>query len=122
MTARQAVGVIAEEGLVERIQGRGTFIRKLGVIASRFDLEAMKTVLADRENLQVRIQRASTERASGVILSALNLAPGATVIVVERLILHLERPFTLQTGYAPFDPKSPVVERMLDTAVLTEFF
>ena len=122
MTARQAVGVIAEEGLVRRVQGSGTFVQKPTVTASSFDLEALRRVLADQENLKVRILRASVERASGITCQALALAPDSPLIYVERLLLHRERPFTLQVGYARFEPESPVVEMMLDTTVLTGLF
>jgi len=122
MTARQAVGVIAEEGLVRRVQGSGTFVQKLTVTASSFDLGALRRVLADQENLKVRILRSSVERAAGITCQALGVAPYSPLIYVERLLLHREKPFTLQVGYARFEPESPVVEMMLDTTVLTGLF
>jgi DNA-binding GntR family transcriptional regulator len=122
MTARQAVGVMVEEGLVRRVQGSGTYVQKLNVATSSFGLEALRDVLADQENLQVRIQKTLVERASGITCQALNVKPETPLIFVERLILHLEKPFTLQAGYARFEPESPVVEMMLDTTVLTGLF
>jgi GntR family transcriptional regulator len=50
----------------------------------------------------------------------LGLAADQPVVVVERLILHRNAPFTLHLSYTNFDPKSPTVESMLDTVVLTE--
>ena len=122
MTARQAVGVIVEEGLVRRVQGSGTFVQKLTVTASSFDLGALRRVLADQENLKVRILRTSVERAAGITCQALAVAPDSPLIYVERLLLHREKPYTLQVGYARFEPESPVVEMMLDTTVLTGLF
>jgi DNA-binding GntR family transcriptional regulator len=122
MTARQAVGVIVEEGLVRRVQGSGTFVQKLTVTASSFDLEVLRRVLADQENLKVRILKTSVERADEITSQALDVSSGHPLIYVERLLLHREKPFTLQVGYARFEPESPVVEMMLDTTVLTGLF
>lgn len=122
MTARQAVSVIAEEGLVRRVQGSGTFVQKLDVTAGSLSLAALRNVLTDQENLRVRIQKTSVERATGTICRALCLDPGTPLIFVERVIFHHGTPFTLQSGYARFEPESPVVEMMLDTTVLTGLF
>jgi len=122
MTARQAVSVIVEEGLVKRVQGSGTYVQKLDVTSGSLSLGALRSVLADQENLRVRIQKTSVERARGTICRALALEPETPLIFVERLILHRGAPFTLQSGYARFEPESPVVELMLDTTVLTGLF
>jgi GntR family transcriptional regulator len=122
MTARQAVSLMVKEGLVRRVQGSGTYVQKPDVMAGSFSLGALQSILADQDNLQVRIQKASVERASGSVCQALAVTSDAPLIFVERLILYKSEPFTLQTGYARFEPESPVVEMMLDTTVLTGLF
>lgn len=119
MTARQAVSVLEEEGLVRRVQGSGTYVRKVGVAASNFGLEALGGILADRDNLQVRIVKAAVKKTPGVEKEVLGLKPNEPVIVVERVISHRNEPFTLHISYTSFDPTSPTVESMLDTVVLT---
>jgi DNA-binding GntR family transcriptional regulator len=122
MTARQGVSLMVKEGLVRRVQGSGTYVQKPDVTAGSFSLGALQSILADQDNLQVRIQKASVERASGSVCQALAVTPDAPLIFVERLILYKGEPFTLQTGYARFEPESPVVEMMLDTTILTGLF
>ena len=120
MTARQAVSVLEEEGLVTRAQGKGTYVRKIGVSASSFNLDAMTDVLADKDNLTVRILKATIKKTAGIEKEVLELNPDRPVVVVERLILHRNEPFTLHVSFSNFDPKSPTVESMLDTVILTE--
>ena len=122
MTARQAVGVLVEEGLLRRVQGSGTFVRRLEISTSSFGLDALRNVLLDQEKLEVRILKTAVERAGRPHQKALRLTAQDPVIVVERLIMHLGQPFTFQVGYACFDPESPTVENMLDTQVLTGLF
>ncbi len=122
MTTRQAVGVLAEEGLVKRVQGSGTFVQRIGVATSHFGLDALRDVFMDKEHLDVRILKATVESAEGPPCRALEVDNGERLVVIERLILHERHPFTIQVGYARFDPESPIVETMLDTAMLTGLF
>ena len=121
MTARQAVTVLAEDGLVERVQGSGTFVRRVQMAESCFTPEALYEVLADRVDLEVKIQRAAVEVPRREALEKLDLTPDMPTIVVERLLRYRLEPFVLQVAITRFDPKSPIVETMLDSAILTGF-
>jgi GntR family transcriptional regulator len=120
MTARQAVSVLEEEGLVRRIQGKGTYIRKIKVSASSFGLGTFEEVFADRDHLTVQIINAAVKKTPGYEREVLELDTKQPIIMVERVILHNNQPFTLHVSYTKFDPTSPSVESMLDTVVLTE--
>ena len=120
MTARQAINMLEEEGLVDRKQGKGTYIRKIGVASSSFTLDSLTNLFADKDNLSVRIIKTAIKKTPGPEKEALGLLPNQPVVLVERVIFHRDQPVTLHVTYTEFDPKSPSVESMLDTVVLTE--
>ncbi len=122
MTARQAIGILAEDGLVDRIQGRGTFVKRLQFTSSNFGLDALRDIFGEKEKLEARIIKATVEAAREDIKTILRLGENNSVILVERLILHEKKPLIFHVSYARADPESPFVETMLDTDVLTGLF
>ena len=65
MTARQAIGLLAQEGLVDRVQGSGTFIKRLKFTASHFGLASLGAILREKEKLEVRILKTAVEERAG---------------------------------------------------------
>ncbi len=119
MTARQAIGLLAKEGLVDRVQGRGTFIKRLKFTASHFGLASLSAIFREKEKLEVRILRTAVEEAGHDLREVLQLPEESSVILVERLIFHEKHPLIFHVGYARADPESPFIETMLGTDVLT---
>ena len=119
MTARQAIGLLAQEGLVDRVQGSGTFIKRLKFTASHFGLAPLGAILREKEKLEVRILKTAVEEPRDDLRKVLQLGKEHSVILVERLILHEKHPLIFHVGYARADPESPFIETMLETDVLT---
>ncbi len=121
MTARQAIGLLAEEGLIDRIQGRGTFVKRLQFTSSNFGLDSLARIFATKDDISIRILEASVQTAAEDVSNRLHLESGCSVILVRRLVLHKHEPAIYQTSYALADPESPFVETMLETDELTGF-
>ncbi|GIH91558.1 GntR family transcriptional regulator [Planobispora siamensis] len=113
-TIRQALASLQNEGLIDKRQGRGSFVREQRtfiVLASREEgvrpgegtdafVAAVRVAgrQAEQRNLQTAIRVASPEVAAG-----LKLEPGAAVVVrsVQRMLDG--RPWSLQESFYPME-------------------
>ena len=95
MTVNRALRELQAEGLVERVQGVGTFAARLHRVASTLTLHDLHEEIESRghdHQAQVQVQR--TERAAAPLAAQLGLAPGAQVF--HTVIVHLENGVPLQ--------------------------
>ena len=95
MTITRALNELRSEGLVERVQGVGTFAAHLGPVSSSLtlrDLHEEITERGHRHHAQVHLAR--KESASQALAQRLGLASGAPVF--HTLIVHYENGVALQ--------------------------
>lgn len=95
MTVNRALRELQAQGLIERVQGVGTFAAALHRVASRLSLHELQEEIearGHRHQAQVQLHRA--EPASAALGEQLGLAAGAEVF--HTLILHLEGQTPLQ--------------------------
>lgn len=102
MTVRQAVQLLANERLLVRRRGEGTFT------APRVVARLLGSPLSFTESMRRRGLRASSHllhagwiEPSPEDLAALHLAPGSRAIVVERLRLADDLPMAIERAVAP---------------------
>jgi len=122
MTVRQAIGVLMEQGLLERIQGSGTFVKPLKLTESRFDLDSLREIFHDPERTQVKVLQINLTRADAKTAEILQLPPHARVILIRRLLLRDGQPVMFHEGHIRCDPKRPVVEAELSLGPLSDLF
>ncbi len=122
MTVRQAIGVLTEQGLLERIQGSGTFVKPLNLTESRFELDGLRDIFEDVETTQVKVLQLTLERADVKTAEKLRLSPGVRVILIRRLLLRGLRPVMFHEGRVRCDPTRPLVEAELNIGPLSELF
>ncbi len=95
MTVNRALRELQSEGLVERVQGVGTFAAGLHKVSSSLTLRDLHEEIAERGHVHravVHLQR--EERAGAELAAQLGLATGAPVF--HTLIVHLENEVPLQ--------------------------
>ncbi|MDR2945451.1 MAG: GntR family transcriptional regulator [Candidatus Adiutrix sp.] len=122
MTVRQAVGLLAEQGLLKRVHGSGTYVCGPDWTRATFTLEGLLELLHDKSGISIKILRASMRRAGLQASAALNVVEGTPIISLMRLVSHEGRPFLLNKAALRFDPRSPIVESELEVSSLSGLF
>ena len=105
---------------MKRVHGSGTFVKKVEVGTTSFDLESLDTIFYDSDNLDIRILTSTIAKVSDDIRQALDIKEKLPVMHVERLIFYKRKPLLIQISYLPFDPEAPVIENMLEATGLSE--
>lgn len=121
MTVRQAVGVLVERGLLERVPGRGTYVKELSWSGAPFFIDGLVETVRSRQT-KVNIIRSEVVRANTSVAAQLGVELGDSVIFLRRHIMGEEGVLLVQEGYLLLDPRRPVVEAELEATYITGLF
>lgn len=121
MTVRQAVGVLVERGLLERVPGRGTYVKELSWSGAPFFINGLVDTVRAPET-RVTIIKSEVHRANAEVAAMLGIELGDSVIFLRRHIMADEEVLLAQDGYLLLDPRRPVVEAELEATYLTGLF
>ncbi len=107
-TLRRALELMAGQGLIERLHGRGTFVRAglTGATMMRFFRFGEGT----REVPTSRILSRQIVQAPSDTARRLNLARGQTALRLQRLRLLADQPCVLEEIWLPLDLFAPLAE------------
>jgi GntR family transcriptional regulator len=122
MTVRQAIGVLTEQGLLDRVQGSGTFVKPLNITESRFELDSLREIFQDAEGTKVKVLQLALTKADPKTANKLELPVDSRVILIRRLLLRSASPVMFHEGHVRCDPTKPVVEAELNIGPLSELF
>ena len=121
MTARRALTILLDEGLVTAARGRGTFVKPLVLTTASFGLDALES-LFDGERTAVHFLSVKTTPATARISHRLGVQVGEKVISIRRLLLRDDEPVAYHREYLILDPERPVVEAEMGTTNLQGLF
>jgi DNA-binding GntR family transcriptional regulator len=122
LTVRKALGILVDEGLLERFTGKGTYVTELNYRKALFSIDGLDDRVSSKE-MATRIIQAEVRRASAETAERLAIKPGVPLWYIKRSIrIGDGPPFLLQEGYVILDPYRPVVEAELATTYLTGLF
>jgi GntR family transcriptional regulator len=101
-TVRKAVDVLVSEGMLERFQGRGTFVRRARFDGSLFRFFRFQSASGKRIIPTGRILKREEVPAPDEVAEALKLQPGDRVIRMARLRLIGEEPVLTEDIWLPW--------------------
>ena len=101
-TVRQALRELAQEGLVRREQGRGTFVAETKI---QFGPRRLASFTEEMRDFGMpsssKVLDQGIVKADGALAAKLNLAEGSDVYRIERLRVAGDEPMGLQTVHVP---------------------
>ena len=111
MTARQALNELLSDGLVRRVQGRGTFVAELKVIQHLTRLTGYTEDMAKRGlRSGARVLQLAEIEASDRVAEALAVELGVSIVFLERLRLAEGTPMAIETSHIHFDGVQELLE------------
>jgi GntR family transcriptional regulator len=100
-TVRKAIDALVSEGILERQQGRGTFIRRAQFQSSLFRFFRFQTVSGERQVPESRILSIEPVAAPSAVAQALGLPADALVIRIVRVRLLEVKPVLAEEIWLP---------------------
>jgi GntR family transcriptional regulator len=109
---RQTLSDLENESLIVRFKGRGSFVA--GPKTSEHLVQSLTSlhedVQARGQQLETKVLRLETEPVSPYVADILKLAPGAEIVLLERLRIVDGEPWQLTTAYLPYALGAPILE------------
>lgn len=108
MTVRLAIQRLATEGVLEKVQGRGTFVAQAGVTGFIPGIDSMEKVQAAQGNL-IRIEPLEAgvcAKVNASWLRELNLPADGEVFRVRKLKIGRSGPVAIEVRFLPLDVAS----------------
>lgn len=109
-TVRKAIDALVSEGILERQQGRGTFIRRPQFQSSLFRFFRFQTASGERQVPESRILSIEPVAAPSAVAQTLGLPVDAPVIRIVRLRLLEVQPVLAEEIWLPRSRFQPLLE------------
>ncbi|ATW25222.1 GntR family transcriptional regulator [Candidatus Formimonas warabiya] len=119
MTVRQGVALLAKEGFIESIQGKGSFVTvpRMDTLVLRF---SENNLLGESKTLQVKLLDVGVIAADRKISAKLAVSPGTRILKMKRLLLADEGPVAVDSRFLPYVKGVPLLEREMEYAAFPD--
>lgn len=122
MTVRRAINKLLDQGVVNTIQGKGTFVKALNFSAISFDLKGFQELFQHKGLAKVKLLEARILRADATTADKIDCKVGQRVIFMRRLIVNDSAPIVYHKESMLYDPKLPIVEGEMELTSLHGLF
>ncbi len=119
MTVRRAINILADQGVVNTEQGRGTFVKPVAMSAASFQLGQLQNLFG---GATVQVLEASIVAADERVARKLAVRQGKRTIYIRRLLWNHDQPAFYHREYLVYDPARPIVEAELEVTALQQLF
>ncbi|KVE39969.1 GntR family transcriptional regulator [Burkholderia sp. TSV86] len=113
-TVRKAVELLVSEGMLERFQGRGTFVRRASFDGSLFRFFRFQSKGGERRIPQSQILRREIVEATSAVAAELQLPNRTRVIEMTRLRVIDAIPMLAEEIWLPYEPFAAFAQLELD--------
>jgi GntR family transcriptional regulator len=122
MTVRRAINLLIDQGVVNTIQGKGTFVKPLNFSAISFNLHNFQELFQDKGRTKIRFLEARIIRADEQVAAKIEIKTGQRVIFMRRLIISNGEPMIYHKESMLYDPRLPIVEGEMELTSLHGLF
>lgn len=122
MTVRRAINLLLDQGVVNTIQGKGTFVKALNFSAISFNLLGFQELFQHKGRSKVKLLEARIVRADDLTARKIDCSIGQRVIFMRRLIIENDTPIIYHKESMLYDPKLPIVEGEMELTSLHGLF
>jgi GntR family transcriptional regulator len=114
---RDVLAILADQGMVERIRGAGTFAVAPSALQHEIEVsrDLAQEVNSDGTRVAIRTTYAALHPAPSFIAERLEIGPGASVLILESVTSLDGFPLSLRSAFMPADP----FEALLDGPAAT---
>lgn len=122
MTVRQAINILAGDGVVRSLQGKGTFVKPMNLGAFSFQLGELQKLFIDKKHASIKFLEVDLVIPAERIAKILSIPPGERAVYIRRLILKDNEPVLIHSEYLIYDPTRPLVESEMEVTSLEGLF
>lgn len=111
VTVRKGIALLVEAGLVDPIQGKGTFVAIPKLDRATFPISRLEEELGKRGiECETRLVEAKVIPASSDLSGRLGVEPGAKVLYIKRLFFADGEPIGYEKKYLLYEKGRPILE------------